>query len=71
MANVDQGAASNNAEYFFGSTVGLEVHIGSPSPSGLNPLAPAYAPYVDYQLGPVVTAINKVVAGNIQISNPA
>lgn len=67
----DQGPASNNAEYFFGSTVGLEVHIGNPS-SGLNPLGPGYAPYQNDPSTPITfTPINKVVAGNIQFSNPS
>lgn len=54
MAAVDQGPASSNAEFFFGNTVGLEVHVPS---SGLNPLSPQdQANPVDPQIGSGLTS---------------
>jgi hypothetical protein len=91
---VDNGPASGNAEIIFATpgnaagsggfaqVTGVEVHVGNPS-SGLNPLGPASAPYVDpsqvgtnVQGNPIVP-INKTVnfggvgVGSILIVNPA
>lgn len=41
MAIVDFGPASGNAELFLGQTAGVEVHVGSPTTSALNPQPPS------------------------------
>jgi hypothetical protein len=73
MANVDFGPASGNAELsFLTNAPGLECHVGTPSPSGLNPLDPNHAPFAEPNIaytGPIV--FNKLVASNINFSNPS
>lgn len=91
---IDKGPASGNAEVIFAvpgaaggsgaqaTTAGVEVHVGNPS-SGLNPLGPASAPYIDpsgvgtnitgAQVTPINTNVNfgGVGVGSILIVNPA
>lgn len=75
MAALDAGPASSNAVLFFNSNGGggVEVHVGAAIPTNaLNPLGPGYAPYQnDPQTAYQGTVINKVIAGNITIANPA
>ena len=72
-SQVDQGPASGTGVFIFGTNGGggLEVHIGNPTTSGLDPLAPGYAPY-QAEPGTSYTGaiVNKVVAG-IQVSIPS
>jgi hypothetical protein len=76
MAALDQGPASGNGVLTFATNApGLEVHVGAANPNNaLNPLGPAYAPFVDPN-GPITfTPVNKALVingGLIQFSSPA
>jgi hypothetical protein len=64
MANFDAGPASGNAELsFLTNAPGLECHVGSPSPSALNPLDPNHAPFIEPNIAYSGTVVNKTVAG--------
>lgn len=88
--SVDLGPASNTGVLFAGQTSSIEVHVGNPPSvnlgniqTGLDPLPPSAAPYIDPgQVGTNITGnavvpINKTIVftgapGTTQtIANPA
>lgn len=64
---LNNGPAEGTPALFLSQTVGLETSL----PNGTPSLSPAFAPYIDPNTSYQGTVVNKLVAGNIQVTIPA